>query len=112
MYTVRRASKFGNTRKEYNGRTYMSKLEAKYAQDFDLMLKAGELKEVIPQYRLSLDVNGYHIGNYIVDFKLTTKDDEEQLVEIKGFETDVWRMKWKLAEALYGDKYKMIIYKQ
>lgn len=102
MYKVKQGSKYGSTSHEYNGRVYHSKAEAHYAQDLDLMLKGGELAEVVPQYKIPLDVNGQHICNYIVDFKLTYKDGSEELVEVKGFATEVWRLKWKLLEAIYG----------
>lgn len=109
VWYQRRKNKYGAKRKEYNGRLYHSRGEAGYAQVLELRRKAGEIKEVIPQYRLSLDVNGFHICNYIVDFKCIMSDGSEELHEYKGFETDLWRFKWKLTEALYGDKYKLIV---
>lgn len=112
MYRLRKANKYGNTTKEYNGRWYHSKLEAKYAQELDLMKKAKEIKDWIPQFKLSLDVNGKHITNYYVDFLVTNNDNSQELWEIKGFETDTWRMKWRLATALYHDQYEMIVIKQ
>ena len=48
--------------------------------------------------------NGYHIANYYIDFVIQENDGTETWKEVKGFETDVWRMKWKLTEALYGDR--------
>jgi hypothetical protein len=111
MFYQRRGSKYGNKTKEYGSRIYHSKKEAAYAHDLAMLQKAGEIIEIVPQFRLSLDVNGYHICNYIVDFMVTTRDGSVELHEVKGFETDIWRMKWKLAEALYGDKYKLIVIK-
>jgi len=111
MYTQRPRNKYGAKRKEFNGRSYMSRGEAGYAQELEYRRKAGEIVEIVPQYRLSLDVNGYHIANYYVDFKVTLADGSEELHEYKGFETDVWRMKWKLTEALYGDQYKLVVIK-
>lgn len=111
MYIQRYKSKYGNKKKEYGGRLYMSKGEAGYAAELELRKRAGEIKEIIPQYRISLDVNGYHICNYIVDFKLIMADDTIELHEYKGFETDIWRMKWKLTEALYGKQYKLVVIK-
>ncbi len=101
MYRVKQGNKYGSVSHEYNGRIYDSKAEAHYAQDLDLMLKAGELIEVIPQFKIPLDVNGKHICNYIVDFKVTHKDGSEELIEVKGMVMDVWRLKWKLTEAIY-----------
>lgn len=111
MYTQRPRNKYGAKKKDFNGRMYMSKGEAGYAQELELRRRAGEIVEIVPQYKLSLDVNGYHICNYYVDFKCTMKDGSEELHEYKGFETTVWQLKWKLTEALYGDQYKLVVIK-
>ena len=34
------------------------------------------------------------------NFKITHNDGGIEYVEVKGFETEVWRLKWKLFEAL------------
>lgn len=107
----RKGNKYSNTPQTYNGRNYHSKKEAQYAFDLDLLVKAGEVLDWSPQFKLSLDVNGIHICNYFVDFWVLPKGGGEELHEVKGFETDVWRMKWKLVEALYSDKYKLVVIK-
>lgn len=94
-------SKYYAQSTRYNDRLYHSKFEASYARDLDLLIKAKEIKSWEPQVRISLDVNGYHICNYVVDFRVITKDDTVQLHEVKGFETDMFRMKRKLLEATY-----------
>lgn len=111
MFRVRYGNKYGAKRMDYNGRLYMSKKEAGYAQDLDLMIKAKVVKEYIPQYRLRLDVNGYHICDYLVDFLVIMADGSEELHEVKGFETMLFQYKWRLTEALYGNKYKMVLIK-
>lgn len=93
-------SKYGAKRTTYAGRKFDSKGEAGYAEQLDWLLKAGEIKEVIPQFKISLDVNGVHICNYFVDFKVITKHDSVEFHEYKGYETEVWKMKWKLLQAL------------
>lgn len=111
MWYQRTGKKYNNQSKEYNGHLYHSKKEAEYARDLDLLIRAGEILEWKPQFKLSLDVNGYHICNYYVDFWVLPSGGGEELHEVKGFETDVWRMKWKLTEALYSDKYKLVVIK-
>lgn len=101
--SYRTKSKYNNKTKQYNGRTYDSIREANHAEELDWRIKAGEVKEVIPQFKISLDVNGKHIANYYVDFKVILSDGSIQFQEVKGFETDVWRMKWKLFEALINE---------
>lgn len=107
-YTKSR-TKYNNQSKEYNGRVYHSKFEAKVAQDLDLRLSAGEIKEVIPQFKIRLDVGDFHICNYYVDFKVIHNDGSIEYIEVKGFETQLWRLKWKLFEALYADKENIIL---
>lgn len=103
-YFQQRGNKYGAKSTIYNDQVYHSKLEAGYAADLDLLLRAREIKKWERQVRISLDVNGYHICNYYIDFVITHKDDTIEYVEVKGLETEVWRLKWKLFEAFYGDK--------
>lgn len=102
MFRLRRASKYAAVNSEHNGIQYHSKKEASYAAELDLRLKANDIKSWERQVKISLDVNGFHICNYYIDFVITHLDDSLEYVEVKGFETDVWRMKWKLFEALYS----------
>ena len=111
MWYQRRGSKYGAVKTVYGDRKYMSKKEAGYAQDLDLMKKAGLIKEIVPQFRIHLDVNGYHICDYIADFKVTLSDGSEEIHEVKGFQTEIFLFKWRLTEALWGDKYKLVLIK-
>ena len=38
-----------------------------------------------------------------MDFKVIYPDESVELIEVKGFETDLWRVKWKLTEALLDE---------
>lgn len=103
MFRQRWGSKYGAKRTEHNGIQYHSKKEAGYAAELDLRLKAKDIESWARQVKIPLDVNGYHITNYMIDFVITHNDGVKEYVEVKGFETEVWRLKWKLFEALYGD---------
>lgn len=111
MYVQRYKSKYGNKKQEFNGRLYGSKLEAFYAKQLDTAKKGKAIKDFTPQFKLPLYVNEYFIANYYVDFMVENNDGSKELWEIKGFETEVWRLKWKLTEALYGEEYKLVVYK-
>lgn len=110
----RSKSKYGNKKAEYNGQMYHSKFESKVAEDLDLRRMAGEFTEIDRQVKISLDVNGHHICNYYIDFVATRPDGIKEYIEAKGFATDLWRLKWKLFEALYKDDplIEMIVIKQ
>ena len=97
--------KYGNRRTEYHGTSYMSKKEANKAWELDCLKKAGKIKDWKKQFKLSLDVNGKHIGNYYLDFMIEENDGTLTYCEIKSpiTMTDTWKLKWKLAQAIYTD---------
>lgn len=109
MYTekrfkyIRNKSKYNNKTCGYNNSIYDSKLEKKFAMDLDLRVAAGEIKSWERQVKISLDVNKKHICNYYIDFIINHNDGSEEYTEIKGFPTEVWKLKWKLFNAIYGD---------
>jgi len=102
-YFKRQGNKFKNVKQTYNGRSYDSKKEAEYAAELDWLKKAGQIKTITPQFKISLDINGIHIANYYMDFKVELADGTIEMHEVKGFETDIWKLKWKLAKALHPE---------
>lgn len=78
-----------------------SKFEAGMAQELELLVKAKQIKSFQEQVKIPLEVNGYHICNYFIDFVIEHNDGTTEYREAKGFATDVWKLKWKLFEALY-----------
>lgn len=103
MIITRRNNKYHAKKQSFGGRTYHSKKEASYAIQLAWLQKAGEIREIIPQYKLDLRVNGKHITNYYIDFKVTYSDGRVELIEVKGFETPEWIIKWRLTEALIDE---------
>lgn len=98
-----RASKHNNRRTEYNGRIYMSKMEADDALWLDMLLRQKKIRHVAPQYKIDLRCNGKHITTHIVDFLVTLPDGRTKFVETKGMRQELWRIKMKLTEANYPD---------
>lgn len=86
------------------GRSYHSKKEADFAQILELMKKAGEIKSIKPQKKIRLEVYGSFVANYYIDFEVIHKDNSVEWIEVKGFETEVWRLKFKLVEIIYRDE--------
>lgn len=91
-------SKYGAKKQVYNNQRYDSKYEAGVAQYLDTLLKAGEIKEIQRQVRIPLEAYGKHIFNYIIDFIVIYPDDHKEYIEAKGYETDLWKAKWKMLE--------------
>ena len=103
-------NKYNAKKSSYRGRSYHSGLERAYAEKLDWLKKAGEIESWTPQFKLSLDLNGVHIANYFMDFAVYYKDGRIEMHEVKGYETDLWRMKWRLAKAIYQD-YNFVLIK-
>lgn len=100
MWHQKSGNKYHAKSSIYNGYNYASQFEAAYAAELDLRLKAKDIKAWRRQVRIPLEVNGFKICTYIIDFEIEHNDGSLELVETKGFETDVWRFKWRLTEAI------------
>ncbi len=93
----------------YNGRVYHSKSEAEYAQRLDFQIKAGIVESYDCQERLHIIVGNVHICDVVVDFKVKMADGIVEYVEVKGFETETFRLKKKLLLACYpGIRYTVL----
>lgn len=102
------------TSQTYNGRSYHSRAEAEYAIYLDQLLASDEIKSWVPQKRIELfGQNGSHVCNYYIDFVVEHHDGTTELIEVKGFETNIWHLKWKLLNDKYGkdQKYKITLVK-
>jgi len=91
----------------YGGRGYHSKAEAKYAEHLDDLYNRGEIKSWKPQKRIELfGENGGKVCNYYIDFEVIHHDGTTEFIEVKGFETAIWNLKWKLFKDKYGHNHK------
>ena len=105
-YIQRYSSKYNAKRTVYNGRRYDSKLEAKVAMMLDQRLKKGEFVEITPQYRIKLyvylpDNKPAYLFTYICDFKCQKTDGTFLLVEAKGIETSVFKVKKRILDLVW-----------
>ena len=99
----KRYNKYKAEKQTYNGRSYHSKKEADYAVNLDWRMKAGEIKEIIPQYKLDLRINGKHWRNYYIDFKVINSDGTVDYIEVKGFATEAWKQKFDVTKIIFDD---------
>lgn len=109
-YIYSKKPKYGSQKQSYGGRNYHSIKEANYAFELDMRIKAGEIKSYDNQYKIELYVNGIHICNYFIDFRVELNDGSYEYHEVKGFETDMWRLKWKLTKAIFPE-YNLVLIK-
>lgn len=115
MYYVERGRKYKNIKKDYGGHLYDSRREAEFAHQLDLLKRCTDIHRRVEswerQVKIDLKANGIHICNYYVDFLVRYADGSEELIEVKGFETDVWKLKVKIMEATYLHDNPHISYK-
>jgi hypothetical protein len=95
------AKTYYGSAKKTNGRD--SKFENAYAQELELRKKAGDIKGFEEQKTLELVVNDFVVCTYKIDFVVYHNDGTTEYTETKGYPTDVWKLKWKLFEALYSE---------
>lgn len=92
-------SKYHSVKQSFKGNSYDSKAEASYAMYLDSEKKGKRIKDWKPQVKVELfGENKTRVCNYFIDFLVTHNDDCLEYIEIKGFETAIWRLKWKLIE--------------
>lgn len=84
-------SKYRNKPTRFRGRTYDSKFECEWAVKYHMLLRAGELRGVIPQPIVDLAPHREEGEYYRPDFQLIRKDGSVIFVEIKGVETDKFK---------------------
>jgi len=137
MYTqekVIRNKKIKNTNQDSNGFCYHSKLEAHEGQNLIDKLEAKEIMGFDRQYKLAfylvpvfflqpkgeeyvLKCNpndtersiGFFDSNYYIDFKVDHLDGTIELIEVKGQQTQDWRKKWNMTEAIYGSDHDYLL---
>lgn len=97
-----KASKYGNRRTEYNGRWFASRKEANRAAELDLLVRAGVVTKWEPQPRFPIQHKGVAVCTYVGDFEVTYPDGRVEVEDVKGFKTDVYKIKKKLVKAHYG----------
>jgi hypothetical protein len=106
MYYQR--SKWGRAKKTVvDGVKYDSKFEASEAKDLTLLLKAGKIAGFESHVRIPLEVNGFHVSDYYIDFQVIHLDGTTEYIETKGLKTAVWALKWKILEAMTHDDTKI-----
>lgn len=101
-----RAHKYGATRTEYGGRMFDSKLEAAVAKR---LIEGGyPIAGIEFQAPFTFACGAV----YKADFLVTMSNDFDRVVvEAKGLETDVWRLKEKLFRHEYPD-FPLIVVKK
>jgi hypothetical protein len=97
-----RRNKWGNVPTVVDGIRFASKAEAKRYGELKLAERAGEIVNLRRQPRFALTVDGQKYATYVGDFAYQEGRKPRLVVEdVKGVETATFKLKWKLAKALY-----------
>lgn len=99
-------SKYGNIKVKLDGYTFDSKREAEYYVALRASVEVVSIS-VHPRYELTpkfTNADGVkrRAMHYVADFLVTYKDGTEKVVDVKGVETPVFKMKRILFELKYG----------
>lgn len=97
-------NKYHAQKTEVDGRIFASKREAARYQDLKLLERAGEIRDLVCQWRYALVVDGVHICHYVADFVYTEKDGKNVVEDCKGVRTPLYKLKAKLMFAIYKIK--------
>ena len=101
-------SKYRNIKTEVDGIVFDSKAEARRYAELNLLEKNNKISDLRLQPEFDCVVNGQKICTYKADFEYWIRDkefspDDKYIVEdVKGFKTQVYKLKKKLVEALHG----------
>lgn len=102
-------SKFNNERVVVDGILFDSKKEAEYYSELKLLKRYGIVTDFKLQPNFVLQPSYYKNGkkiraiNYKADFKVWYKDGRVEIVDTKGFETQLFKVKKKILEYKYPD---------
>jgi hypothetical protein len=95
-----KTSKYKNVRT--NG--YASKAEADYANHLSLLKRAGKVLDYIEQVPIKLPGK----LKYVADFMVLYPDGSTRIVEVKGREDRVWKMKFALLREARPELFKIL----
>lgn len=101
--------KYNAQRTEVDGIMFDSKAEALYYQELLLLKRAGEVIDIQLQPRFilqdSFTKNGkkYPKVEYVADFLVTYGDGRQEVIDVKGFKTPVYKLKRAWFEGKYPE---------
>lgn len=87
-----------------DGYCFDSKAERDYYEELKLRMRLGEVKYFLRQVPFHLPGN----VKYIVDFEVFLQTGEVEYIDVKGFQTEIFKIKKKQVEALYPIKIKLV----
>ena len=96
--------KFNAKKVELDGRKFASKLESKFYSNLNLRKKSGEIVFFLEQVPIRLPGG----TKYVVDFMIFYDDGNIRFIDVKGVETDAFKIKKREVEAIYPFEIEII----
>lgn len=110
------ATKYNSKKVEIDGHVFDSQIEARYYQQLKWLQEHNEILffRLQPHYLLqeAFKKNGktYRKIEYIADFEVHHKDGSIEVIDVKGMETEAFKLKKKLFEKKYPHKLSLVTY--
>lgn len=101
-------NKYHNIKTTVDGITFDSKAEARYYGIYKRFQEWGKISNLQRQIPYIFKIDGKKIFTYKADFQYTDKEGKEHVIDVKGVETPVFRLKKKLIEAQYGIEIEVV----
>lgn len=99
-----RASKYGNSAAHVDGIRFDSRSEARYYEQLKLRVAAGAVSYFLRQVPLHMRGG----TRYVVDFLEVHADGSLHYVDVKGFSTQIFKLKRREIEATYPIKIEVV----
>lgn len=92
-----------------DGIKFASKLEGRYYANLKLLQRAGEVANVELQKPFLVTIGGKLICTYRSDFAYwDMREQRERVIDCKGMDTPVSKLKRKLVEAIHGIEIEIV----
>jgi hypothetical protein len=101
-------SKYGAVRTVVDGISFASKAEARRYAALKIAEKAGLITGLEMQPRYPVTINGVKVFTYVADFRYW-QDGKRIVEDVKGVETEAFKLKKRIVEAIFGPNFTIEI---
>lgn len=99
-----RRHKYNARAVEIDGHRFPSQAEGMRYVHLRLLQRTGAITGLTLQPEYPITVAGIDCGKYIADFRYVANGQGTVIEDVKGVKTDVYKLKRRLVEAIYGIK--------
>jgi len=104
-----RNGKYNAQKETVDGITFMSRREAREYRELKLLEKAGHIENLTLQPKFPIQIGGMKVCTVIADFRYLDKETgETRVVDTKGFDTAMSKLKRKLVKAVLGIEIEVV----